>query len=801
MKVSTQSLLFAVYFSVSVGILCLLFSPTGWSEGRDSPSIESHRGVVTDVLDGNDSCHHRYAAQPGVPFPCTPRVTRHNHLRDFFRWTDAEELRKAKLLAPVRDFCTGRGVDPFPTVAQRKDSVRGTESLAFLGCGSVLPGGGGRGKNALPAWDYANGLIVPEKLFAAKGGNVLMSTQLLTAEEERAAGVGWSGQWHRCWIIPMTRAVAPGGGRVYEPTCQAGDLVDVGMESATAKVAVERVIDTDDGVLEVQFYIRKRGAYSFCADLLVRHQDMLDSLAASGAAGESSVRLLGRISPSALVEHHGTLGHGAAGPEIAPPLNRTPAYPKNTVCVVRGDLSKAGDASGKAFVRFDHGVDVVPLPVRCDAVDDFDRFRFGGWYRVGHGCDGVHCVALGVAPGAPHPLLKETEGWVWASDVCQMRLFTDKELLLSLLQGEWLLAWGPSTTQEPLADMLEERLHTTIFSEFMRDIWKVPKEKLPKISKYRMWDRCVSPDSPWSKRLFRKARETPPSTRVTLLWGGCMKLTSHKCLGKCGLFLFQERLNHTIGAAAYLRQRAPPPCGSKAFPTALLLDHVVWRCHASQTDPAFLLAMRNLLLSQLTNLYEEVVNASSAHDPAVAQWPLTIWHTAPAGNNADKGRRDGNYDRARVMHLQWAMEDDLAAVYRLPEGNKRVVQGAVVVQGGARVTYIADNNQYPPLTAKRVRQRRAGYNVTRGLAVVPPVVVVSRHQITLPLHFGNEFCRNGMHYGSTPGQCLTATKEKNAEYHDCVRKTWADKALQVVWWNAVSRDKQRRLLIKQDISM
>ncbi|KAH9584110.1 hypothetical protein LSM04_008730 [Trypanosoma melophagium] len=729
---------------------------------KQTPSNEEQEEFPYVKNESGNSCHHRYAAQPGIPFPCTPRVTRHNHLSEFFHWTTAEEQRKTKLLAPVHTFCESRRVDPFPTSAERASRVRGTERLAFVGCGSSIPS-----SSAQVLWDYADGVSVPEDVFLHSGGNVLVSTRLVTADEEHAAFVGWSGQWHRCWIIPMTRTAPPGGGgAVYEPTCQAGDVVDVRMESAMAKVAVERVIDMDNGVLEVQFYIRKRGVYSFCADLVVRHQDMLDALAASKKDGN----------------HYASAQQDTGVPEERVLYN---GHRQHTRC-------------GEAVVRFDDGVDVVPLPVRCDVVDDFDRFRFGGWYHVGRRCDGIHCVALGLRAGEVDPLLGSTEGWLWVSDVCQLRLFTDEELLLSLFPGAWFLGWGPSTTREPLADMLEEHLHTRIFWAFMKDLWKYPSKKKKSFFHYRMFDRCVEPHTPWSKELFRRAGNLTPSARVTLLWGGCLSTFSNRCPKRQGLILFHERINRTFGVAAR-RGRRDSSCGSQSFPTVLLLDHVVWRIHPND-DPAFLRAMRHLLLEQLPQLYKEVVMVSAAGDPDIAQWPLTVWHTAPAINNADKGVRDGNYNRGRGIHLQWAMEDDLAALYRLPDGDGRSVQRTVRTGDGAGVAYIQDNNRYPPLTAERVRQRRGSYNETRGMAIVPPVLLISRHQITLPLHFGNEFCRNGVHYGSTSGHCLTASKVKNHIYYDCVRKTWADKVLQIAWYNAMSRDKQRRAWVSRNTS-
>ncbi|KAH9584060.1 hypothetical protein LSM04_005296 [Trypanosoma melophagium] len=753
-----------LYLPIALWLYSLFSHLSDNSEGQEEMSSESvFRLIVPRGGSGTGSCHHRYAAQPGIPFPCTPRVTRHNHLSEFFHWTTAEEQRKTKLLAPVHTFCESRRVDPFPTSAERASRVRGTERLAFVGCGSSIPS-----SSAQVLWDYADGVSVPEDVFLHSGGNVLVSTRLVTADEEHAAFVGWSGQWHRCWIIPMTRTAPPGGGgAVYEPTCQAGDVVDVRMESAMAKVAVERVIDMDNGVLEVQFYIRKRGVYSFCADLVVRHQDMLDALAASKKDGNRSVQLLGRLSPTALLEHYGTPEYAEPGPEIMPPLNKTPAYPRNVYCIT-GTAST--HAVGEAVVRFDDGVDVVPLPVRCDVVDDFDRFRFGGWYHVGRRCDGIHCVALGLRAGEVDPLLGSTEGWLWVSDVCQLRLFTDEELLLSLFPGAWFLGWGPSTTREPLADMLEEHLHTRIFWAFMKDLWKYPKKKTPPFYDYRMFDRCVEPHTPWSKELFRRAGNLTPSARVTLLWGGCLSTFSNRCPKRQGLILFHERINRTFGVAAR-RGRRDSSCGSQSFPTVLLLDHVVWRIHPND-DPAFLRAMRHLLLEQLPQLYKEVVMVSAAGDPDIAQG----------------------------IHLQWAMEDDLAALYRLPDGDGRSVQRTVRTGDGAGVAYIQDNNRYPPLTAERVRQRRGSYNETRGMAIVPPVLLISRHQITLPLHFGNEFCRNGVHYGSTSGHCLTASKVKNHIYYDCVRKTWADKVLQIAWYNAMSRDKQRRAWVSRNTS-
>lgn len=794
MKYRVACLLIFAHFALCMCVaLFYLTLSGGINEQRELSVAKGGRSVTADRNKRSSRCNHPYAAEPDVPFPCATRVTRYNDVGTFFRWKQEEERRKNKLLAPVLRFCAARRVDPFPTVETwGSDTVRATDSLAFLGCGSVRH----HVHSGWPAWDYTDGFDIPKDVFLEGSGVVLLSKRLVRESEERAAGVGMSGQWHRCWIIPLTRTRSSkndtaNSAVVYEPTCQAGDVVDVRMESPTAKVAVDRVIDLDNGVLEVQFYIRKRGAYSFSADLLVRHQDMLAALLAVNASGNSSLRSLGRLSSSVLLGSHGTASHGAPGPNI-PKNNRTPAYPTNVFRMLRRTGTHGKPFLEHEAVRFDDGVNVIPLPVPCDSVDDFDRFRFGGWYRVGEQCDGVHCITSPLEENRPHPLLISTNGWMWVSDVCQMRLFTDEELLRKIFKGVWFFAWGASTTRDSLTNMLEEHLHTRIFGTFMRDLWRLPKDRDPNFHDYCAWDRCVIPQSEWSRNLFNKTNEFTASSRVTLAWGDCKNNPEDMCPVHKRFSLFQEGINASIGVQARKEQGSETLCGSQGFPDVLLLDHVAWGCEPSTDDPLLLFRTRRLLMNHFSELFKEIVGASSPKDLSVAEWPLTFWHTSPARSNANKSERDGDYYRLRERHLQWAMEDDLASLYRLPEGDSRIVKRIIFMRNGANVTYIQNNNRYPTLTAEEVRRHLDPHTLPRSLAMVPPIVLISRHEITLPLHFGNEFCRDDVHYGSSPAHCLSYSKRKDFGYYDCIRRTWGDTMLQIIWWNAMSRDGKRR---------
>jgi hypothetical protein len=65
------------------------------------------------------------------------------------------------------------------------------------------------------------------------------------------------------------------------------------------------------------------------------------------------------------------------------------------------------------------------------------------------------------------------------------------------------------------------------------------------------------------------------------------------------------------------------------------------------------------------------------------------------------------------------------------------------------------------------------------------IVYIGRNQFTLPFHFGDEFVRLGMHYGSSRGICNTLHGQKLPGMRSCVRKTLVDDAMMNCWWNAL----------------
>ena len=64
----------------------------------------------------------------------------------------------------------------------------------------------------------------------------------------------------------------------------------------------------------------------------------------------------------------------------------------------------------------------------------------------------------------------------------------------------------------------------------------------------------------------------------------------------------------------------------------------------------------------------------------------------------------------------------------------------------------------------------------------PAVLVMSRHELTMPFHTGDLFGHFGVHYGATKGMCLTGISHKQAyELSRCLRRTYVDGML-IQWW-------------------
>ncbi|CUG08378.1 Hypothetical protein, putative [Bodo saltans] len=516
-------------------------------------------------------------AKIGTPFPCTTRVTKYNS-HEFWNWPQAENLRRATLLAPILKGC--KGIEPMGATPQE----RNTTSLRVIGCS------------------------------------------------------GYSGTWTRCWIVPMTNTTTKDGSLV--PTCKAGDHYDVRIQSSHTKIAIDRVIDLDNGIYEMQFYVRFASLfYHITIDKVMLHQVM--------PLGYNDLRIT--LGNGSMVGFAKTKAWSDKRPPGVP-VEATPAWPLFT----------------ETFRPLNSlGVDVVPLPQRCDEVYDADRFRFGAWLRLRE-CDNVHCV--GKLSGRA-----SLEGWLWTSDVCMMKMHSPKELE-ALVRRAWIVGWGGSTMKQPLSNFMEYYLEKPIFSVFMTQLDSLKKKrKRPGFFSYRQWD--VTPF---------------PTTRVSMQWGGCPSIMAgpNGCTFQVGLGSWSKIAN-LVGTPAAVDAKNETP----SFPTALLMDMTVWR-YPQDDDVAYLRTVDDLFK-----------NIDGWVKVSKRPRPMMTWVTTPSGGNSNRGYRAAGAPTGVTSgrNFDWLHEDHMMSAVRSC-GN---------------------------------------------------LVHISRHQITLPLHFGIEWVHFGLHYGASEGMCNT----------------------------------------------
>ena len=449
-------------------------------------------------------------------------------------------------------------------------------------------------------------------------------------------------------------------------------------ESDNAKVAVDRIIDLDNGLYEVIFFIRKRGSYKFCVDAIGSHDKCV---------GQYNFRLIdpakSKDSPIGRVLSEHPPVTGAPRQEMP----RTPQFPNNLRCFP---------------ANFERGIDAIPLRESCRTSTDRDRFRFGAWFKMdgpSQKCDGIHCT------GTP---LSTMESWIWASDICIIHVY-DRVGLHKLLNKTWIVGWGGSTMKQPMSNFVEYYMGHAIFKFYMAqlDMWK--SKKKAGFFSYRQWGVTITNES------------LGTATTWNMLWGGCPGLVAapSACTTTVGM-RFWPRLEGLIGGS-----RGP----NASVPTAILLDHFVWRWPMND-EVAF--------SEQSSLLFRRIGETAAKHK--WLQQPLIVWHNGPSSANNDMSPRPDHCGQLAVTrHLCWTVEDDYDK------------------------------------------------NTTAGM------LLISRDQITLPLHFGNSFVHFGVHYGASEGMCNTGhSRSERYAFANCVRRTWGDDAMIIMWLNAIDSFTQIR---------
>lgn len=549
------------------------------------------------------------------------------------------------------------------------------------------------------------------------------STSAHDALEQSATAVGADaaavGQWARFWLV----AVDGDGRRV----CRGGEGLEVRLESAAAKVAVDRVMDIGHGVHEVHVFVRKRGVYRLDVDpvVVVPPQETV--------ADQPVQFRLARDNDVIDAAFNATMGK-----------------------VIAGDLKNKEDKSGShpwcpaktfsrdatiAFGAFTQGSDVVPARVPCPRCSHPDRFRAGGWVRIGDGsvaCDGIHCD--GNLAGM------QSEGWVWASDHCVVRVYGSVADARAALSGHWIVGWGPSTMKQPMANMVEYFLGGKVVPPVTMETihhWTGSKKRRPNFFTYRLFDTVVAGDAGNATR----------DIRMSMIWAGCPAVAAppHACTTTTGMGN-RERLSAYIDpkSAALKRVRessaaaAAPSKEAATYPTAIIMDHFIWR-YPLWDESVFVKNIANTIddyvRPHLSAAAKEGLTASDAlHGRSRRRtMPLLVWNTAnhPIHSDTNRACISPPYVN-RQRHFMWVIEDFVNDRYR-GEGS-------------------AENT----------------------------VLLVSRFHITMPFHFTDEWAHFGIHYGATKGMCLTGIDYKASyEVSRCLRKTYPETMVYTLWTNAV----------------
>lgn len=501
-----------------------------------------------------------------------------------------------------------------------------------------------------------------------------------------------------------------------QPSCRGGDVLEVRMESPDAKINLDVLVDRGNGLYEAQVFMRRPGAYTVCADTVVSYPEQPVRCVRSDATLFTEQPVSRADCEPARVKEVRT----------APWCNTAASWEKDARCAtVTVEIPAAAADAFEQRIATQRQRDGTT----CTHPD---AFRSGEWRRVG-GCDGSVCVGdLNVL---------QSEGWIWASDYCTQRIYGPTDAWARAASDAWVVAWGDSTLKQPLANMVEYGLNSTVFAVSMENLESIRSvKKRPGFFSYRQYD--VTRPLPSELReavavTNPKARsaEAPPVFSLSYAWGGCPAVAAAPgaCPAKVG----------TANRDTVQRFLGNSKPGGKRLPDVVVVNHQIWRPQPMFNETAFELAVRDTVVwlhATLANRVRQLL-ASEGGRAAVVM-PALVWVSGTRRLHDEQMRATRCNTEDTVVferRLSWRIEHTLSTEF----------------------PYTADRSAW----------------LER-----PSVRILSRYELTLPFHFGNTHGHFGVHYGSTKGMCLTGISHKQGyELSRCLRKTFPDGML-IQWW-------------------
>eukprot|EP00759_Apiculatamorpha_spiralis_P007896 PhF_6_TR14959/c0_g1_i2/m.23479 len=422
------------------------------------------------------------------------------------------------------------------------------------------------------------------------------------------------GSLHRFWI----ESLASDDGTVR---CKGRDVIDVLIQSGRSRYAVERIMDLENGIYEVWWYVPDASLIdpaehiTICVDVVLTNLD-------DGVQFALNLSTLGKTYSMVLFQNR-----------------EARAFP--VACVINTTTGYRAEDRMKLNCKNIH---LFPLCKRKSSAQQ----------QILPLCTRKHKQISW--PGSFHPPNREvtSQGWehpLWYyPQQCRLRYWnqTDAE---TCLQRKWLLGWGDSTLKQALSNLLEYHLNFSVIPGIFMESYdrnktlsrleklqhrqyrnpKRTRSYLPNFFRYRQWDRILN--------LTNKTSESVP--RVTMAWGGCYgrldQANPESChpRGKVGL-LNRDFLNETFTTSI---------AEGKRLPDMILLSHQLWQ-YPRHDEPFFIKLIKESLQWLL-----------SYYDTAKQQYPLIIWNNVPTKSNEWK------YNRCRIppqsfdQHTSWTLHD------------------------------------------------------------------------------------------------------------------------------------------------
>eukprot|EP00759_Apiculatamorpha_spiralis_P038043 PhF_6_TR37537/c0_g1_i5/m.55577 len=471
--------------------------------------------------------------------------------------------------------------------------------------------------------------------------------------------------------------------------CAGGAVLEASLQSATDMVDVDFYVEAAPGLYEFQPFFRRSGVYTLCVSLNALNPGFMFRWTVKNLKYGIKNRDPLWKSKTRLKENRGN-------PNIpgSPNYCLRQSY-SGRMCFVQNTTLTA--TSETALERKLYSLRQGRLCTNSSHF--FTAFRSGAWTQLTE-CDGNKCIGdlRDLDPLQPN----KTSYWVYVSDVCTLRIFGRKDAWDAVIpageKSAWFLYWGVSTLEQPATNFIEYMLGLMILKAWRTDYFRVAKRFRPDHFVTRSFD--VTRQS----RFFNVSSSSLPTMRSTFLWGGCPMFTQpapwacDKTIG----------LTHRSGMQAVFRTM-------DALPDVLLLDHFLWR-YPMWSEGDFIVQLEDTLLwlEQETHKACQRIVAKqnegktiSSRSSSRIRTPVLIW-VGPVR------RLYGDYESSVCYS-----DDDMAFRRKLSWRVERYF------------------HNYTSQYKKRTRTNTD--SVCRPEAPFRDVVFLGRHELTSPLHYGEQW--------------------------------------------------------------